>query len=98
MGKREADERGGGTAPRDRHLETMIARALKPIVLARAFPRTLVQLTLQVLRTPAAKNPPGPFAHSVRSPPPPPSPPPPLVCKRRWAIVDASHGARRRCR
>jgi hypothetical protein len=46
----------------------MIARALKPVVLARAFPRTLVQLTLQVLRTPAAKNPPGPFAHSVRSP------------------------------
>ena len=44
----------------------MLARALRPVLLARAFPRTLVQLTLQVLRAPPAGAPPGPFAHSVR--------------------------------
>ena len=46
----------------------MLARALKPVLLAKMFPRTLVQLTLQILRAPPATNPPGPFAHSVTPP------------------------------
>jgi exosome complex component RRP46 len=52
------------TAPRERHLEILLARTLRPVVLARAFPRTLVQVTLQILRTPPAHK--ARFSHSVR--------------------------------
>lgn len=40
----------GGTA--ERHLESIIERTLRQIVLITNFPRTLIQVTLQVISTP----------------------------------------------
>lgn len=42
----------GGGSPRDRLLESLIQRTLKSLVDLRAHPRSLIQITLQVVRTP----------------------------------------------
>ncbi|KAF2137493.1 uncharacterized protein K452DRAFT_301889 [Aplosporella prunicola CBS 121167] len=42
----------GVGSPKERHLETIIHSTLRHIVLVRNFPRTLIQLTLQVLSMP----------------------------------------------
>jgi exosome complex component RRP46 len=42
---------GVGTT-RERHLESILERTLRPIVLVQNFPRTLIQVTLQVTDTP----------------------------------------------
>ncbi|KAL9053680.1 MAG: hypothetical protein Q9162_004631 [Coniocarpon cinnabarinum] len=45
-------ENAGVGGPRERNMERLIGRTLKPLVDIRAHPRTVVQVTLQLLRTP----------------------------------------------
>ena len=45
-------ENVGGGGPRERHLERLLLQTLKPLIDVRAHPRTMIQITLQVLRTP----------------------------------------------
>jgi hypothetical protein len=40
------------TAPRDRYLETIVQVVMKDMLRTEQFPRTLIQLTLQILDTP----------------------------------------------
>jgi exosome complex component RRP46 len=42
----------GPGSPRERHLETLLMRTLRAIILTREIPRTLVQITLQVRSLP----------------------------------------------
>jgi len=42
----------GVGSPRERHLETLVHNTLRSIILTRAIPRTLVQITLQVRSLP----------------------------------------------
>ena len=44
-------ESTGGGGPRERNIERVLQRTLKPLLDVRAHPRTIVQITLQVLRT-----------------------------------------------
>jgi len=48
--KREAKDSTPGT--RERHLETLLHSTLKDILLTHHFPRTLIQLTLQIVSVP----------------------------------------------
>ena len=42
--------------PKERHLESLIHSTLRDIVLAHMHPRTLIQLTLQIVNTPEQEN------------------------------------------
>lgn len=55
--------------PKDKHLESVLLSTFRRIILTRTFPRTLIQLTLQVLKTPSREELPLPeqFLESVRS-------------------------------
>jgi exosome complex component RRP46 len=55
-------------APRDRHLESVLHSAFRRIILTHQFPRTLIQLTLQMLQSPPStslSHLPGSLRHSV---------------------------------
>ena len=63
---RPCDGHGG---VKERHLETIIAKVLRDVVLVDLFPRQMIQLTLQLLRVPANDEAIGranPQAESVR--------------------------------
>ncbi|KAF2396849.1 hypothetical protein EJ06DRAFT_173914 [Trichodelitschia bisporula] len=51
---------GVGT-PKERHLETLLHTLLRRVLLVHSFPRTLIQLTLQVTHTPE----PGPLRYAL---------------------------------
>jgi ribonuclease PH len=42
--------------PKERHLESLIHATLRDIVLTHMHPRTLIQLTLQIVNTPEQEN------------------------------------------
>jgi exosome complex component RRP46 len=44
------------TGPKERHLESLIHSTLRDIVLTHMHPRTLIQLTLQIVNTPEQEN------------------------------------------
>jgi exosome complex component RRP46 len=44
------------SGPKERHLETLIHSTLRDIVLTHMHPRTLIQLTLQIVNTPEQEN------------------------------------------
>ncbi|KAI4759123.1 hypothetical protein E4T52_01055 [Aureobasidium sp. EXF-3400] len=46
----------GVGSPKERHLETLIHSTLRDIVLTHMHPRTLIQLTLQIVNTPEQEN------------------------------------------
>ncbi|KAL9024888.1 MAG: hypothetical protein Q9196_006184 [Gyalolechia fulgens] len=43
-------------AVRERHLESIVEKALRQVIIVAAHPRTLIQVTLQVVATPAGSN------------------------------------------
>lgn len=44
------------TGPKERHLESLIHATLRDIVLTHMHPRTLIQITLQIVNTPEQEN------------------------------------------
>ncbi|KAL8683200.1 MAG: hypothetical protein Q9186_000812 [Xanthomendoza sp. 1 TL-2023] len=46
----------GVASVRERHLESIIEKTLRQVILVSAHPRTLIQITLQVVATPEDKN------------------------------------------
>jgi exosome complex component RRP46 len=67
------DSNQDNLGPRERHLESLVHRTLRSLILTHAYPRCLIQLTLQILRTPSASSSSAPTPQTASHLPPLPA-------------------------